>query len=318
MTFNLLVGMTVASLLEYLPQNPSVVELGNQRFTVSDEILNRIKAEFDSPKFNVDLETLSSLIGKSREEKYPLTDVFYRALGFRAYNAIDVNQKYGSLMMDLNYDLRERYNFSETFDLVTNSGTGEHIFNQFAVFKNIHQLTAIDGIMLHIMPFINWVNHGFYNFHPILYADLAAANQYELVKLSIANRWGFEVPVAITDLSEPVNRIGSERKNKLFGRLNLIDRILKKLHFRNHRVSKISISDALLDIRPSTQNSPIGSAIQTVMAHEKRITGKDFANVAIVAALQRKTNQPFVIPIQGKYVQDVESCAIAKIYQSQT
>ena len=42
--------------------------------------------------------------------------------------------------------------------------------------------------MLHILPFIDWINHGFYNFNPIFFADLAASNEYEIVKMSFANR----------------------------------------------------------------------------------------------------------------------------------
>src|SRR5207248_7626298 len=115
--------------------------------------------------------------------------------GFSSYDAIDVNTTYGSIPMDLNRDLAEHYQFTQSYDLVTNIGTGEHIFDQRAVFRNVHQLTNVGGVMLHILPFVNWINHGFYNFHPILFVDLAAANDYEIVKLSVANRWGYEVAI---------------------------------------------------------------------------------------------------------------------------
>ena len=45
-------------------------------------------------------------------------------------------------------------------DLVINNGTGEHVFNQHALFLNFHNLTKINGIMLNILPFIDWINHG--------------------------------------------------------------------------------------------------------------------------------------------------------------
>ena len=38
--------------------------------------------------------------------------------------------------------------------------------------------------MLNILPFIDWINHGFYNFNPI-FADLAASNNYEIIKISL-------------------------------------------------------------------------------------------------------------------------------------
>jgi SAM-dependent methyltransferase len=101
-----------------------------------------------------------------------------------------VNTKFGSEVMDLNLDLRQRYGYRMRFDLVTNNGTGEHIFNQHAVFKNVHQLCVPGGVMLHILPFIPWVNHGFYNYNPVLFRDLGAANGYETLFLWVGDRWG--------------------------------------------------------------------------------------------------------------------------------
>ena len=66
------------------------------------------------------------------------TESYYKSKGYEVYKAIDVNSKYGSLMMDLNKDLRHSYGFVETFDLVTNNGTGEHLFNQYQVLSLIH------------------------------------------------------------------------------------------------------------------------------------------------------------------------------------
>ena len=36
--------------------------------------------------------------------------------------------------------------------------------------------------------FFSWVNHGFYNFNPILFFDLAIANNYEVIDFCIGNR----------------------------------------------------------------------------------------------------------------------------------
>ena len=57
----------------------------------------------------------------------------------------------------------------------------------------MHNLCHTNGFMLHILPFIDWINHGFYSFHPIVLADLAASNNYELIKISFAHRDGSEV-----------------------------------------------------------------------------------------------------------------------------
>jgi hypothetical protein len=63
------------------------------------------------------------------------------------------------------------------------------------VFKNAHDLCKEGGVMLHVMPFSPWINHGFYCFNPILFRDLAAANGYRVVYTVIGHRNDGEIPV---------------------------------------------------------------------------------------------------------------------------
>ena len=78
---------------------------------------------------------------------------------------------------------------------MVNNGTGEHVFNQHNLFENMHNLTKENGLILNILPFIDWINHGFYNYNPLLFADLAASNNYEVINMSIANRDGNELSI---------------------------------------------------------------------------------------------------------------------------
>ncbi len=154
MSFTPLMMKLVAALRVDLPEAPTVVELGNQTFdpTISgrlsapgDLMLPRVIRLLESQGRAFDRATLDRLATAPWQDVKGCTADYYRALGFASYDAIDVNSRYGSLVMDLNVDLRERCGFERTFDLVTNNGTGEHIFNQYAVFKNMHQLTAHFG-----------------------------------------------------------------------------------------------------------------------------------------------------------------------------
>ena len=43
---------------------------------------------------------------------------------------------------------------------------------------------------MHSLPWINYLNHGFYSYQPTLFQDLAAANSYELLHMFAADRWG--------------------------------------------------------------------------------------------------------------------------------
>lgn len=133
-----------------LPQKTSVIEFGNQRYTADSDFAS--------------------------------TQSFYESLGF-SYLALDVNENMGARVIDLNLT-----GHGLKADLVTNNGTSEHIFDQRAVFQNAHEMT--NGLMIHVLPFTPWLNHGFYNYNPILFRDLAAANEYETIFSAVANRTG--------------------------------------------------------------------------------------------------------------------------------
>ncbi len=146
----------------------AIVETGAQDVCVVPEVLEKI------------LETRSFSAHANAVQAAEL----YAHLGFDHYRCIDANGGNGALVFDLNKDLREQYEFGETFDLVTNLGTAEHCFDQHAVFKNLHDLCKPGGIMIHALPAQGNVNHGFYGYNPRFFADLAAANGYEIVDLS--------------------------------------------------------------------------------------------------------------------------------------
>lgn len=163
MSFTNLVTTAIDSVVdEILSQpNPSVCDLGNQR--LKNESART--ALFRRKNINKTCTT---------------TKQFYLALGFERYLAIDVNTEKDAVAMDLNMDIVSHYNFEEKFNLVTNNGTGEHIFNQLAVFRNTHNITKVGGFMIHVLPFYRWVDHGFYNFHPNLFFCLANQNNYKM------------------------------------------------------------------------------------------------------------------------------------------
>jgi len=146
----------------------SVIEIGAQDVCVAEQVVEQILVDHQF-----------SSIGNSFSNAADL----YGALGFDRYRCIDASGQHGAFVFDLNKDIREQYEFYETFDLVTNLGTAEHCFNQLSVFKNLHDLCKPGSIVIHALPAQGNVNHGFYNYHPRFYADLAAANNYEIVNL---------------------------------------------------------------------------------------------------------------------------------------
>jgi len=193
--FNPLTALIVADVVGsgLLPPDPTVVDLGNQTYGVDrstlKRILDRLRDARVADRRPADLETLRSFLdADGRTKPAPLVEHFYRALGFAGYEAIDINSRYGSHVMDLNQDVDKEYGFSNTYDFVVNTGTSEHVFNQAAFFRNAHNLAKPGGLMLHILPFTGYANHGFYNYQPNIFFDLAAVNGYSIMRFCLADR----------------------------------------------------------------------------------------------------------------------------------
>lgn len=126
---------------------------------------------------------------------------FYRQLGCSRYVCIDGNGR-ASVLADLNDPLprlvvvRGKPEPEELgqFDLVTDFGTGEHIFNQLQVWRTIHDLCKWKGFIALIRPTQGYPDHGFYNVQPTWVTDIAAANGYETVRLcEVATKRGTNV-----------------------------------------------------------------------------------------------------------------------------
>jgi hypothetical protein len=79
---------------------------------------------------------------------------------------------------DLNTD-RVPEHLRNHFDLVTNVGTTEHVFNQLNCFTVLHDLTKINGIMAHAVPSTGFKTHGLYTYPLKFFWRLAYANDYE-------------------------------------------------------------------------------------------------------------------------------------------
>lgn len=106
----------------------------------------------------------------------------FRALGLGDAIALDINDREGAdLLFDLNReelptDLRGR------FKVVFNGGTLEHIFHVPNALANIAALLQPGGVVIHVLPMNNWVDHGFYQFSPTLMFDYYAAARFDLLE----------------------------------------------------------------------------------------------------------------------------------------
>ncbi|MDJ0942200.1 MAG: hypothetical protein QNJ30_01955 [Kiloniellales bacterium] len=289
MSFNPLMTLVVRSAVELLDQNPSVLELGNQTFNSSTDALDSV-IERSQGRAHIDLKGLKELRSSLDTSDKQSAAGYYRCLGFSQYEAIDINDTYGSKVMDLNKDVREAYGFTSTYDLVTNNGTGEHIFDQASVLRNMHNMTKANGIMVHVMPMLNYVNHGFYCFHPSLYYSLARANRYHLLCLALANRRGAGVA---TELDGGAEKLPSFL---LEGGSISLSTMLGKARFENERRYPLlkRLRRGLLGRGRS--GNELGDVIHSLV--------RRFKNVLIVAVLRKVSDEAFQPPIQTLYADD--------------
>ena len=165
MTFNPVAAINVLESRNIISnKNPEAIDLGSQTASFNnifiENLINQNPSLTNSQKQN--LKKLSN------KNNFTTKDYFI-SLGFKDYKSIDINGAYESFQFDLNKNISEKYNFDKKYDLVINNGTGEHVFNQYSLFLNFHNLTKTEGIMLNILPFIDWINYGFYNFNPIFF-----------------------------------------------------------------------------------------------------------------------------------------------------
>lgn len=107
---------------------------------------------------------------------------FYQELGCSRYESIDGNGE-GTIVHDLNLPPNGTWHLTP-YDLVTDFGTGEHIFNQAQVWTTVHNLTKVGGYIGVIRPAQGYPGHCFYRTDPCLFLDIAKANSYEIVKMT--------------------------------------------------------------------------------------------------------------------------------------
>lgn len=159
-----------------LPINPAVLEIGeanwygdvNPRDLVAQGI-------FDGSALAAAMAT--------PEPAFVVAKLFYQTvLGYRFILAIDKHGTRESLQYDLNQPLPMES--AAKFEVVINTGTGEHVFDQRQLFQSIHDHTAVGGLMVHAAPFTGWLDHGFYCYQPCFWRDLAAANGYTVVDVA--------------------------------------------------------------------------------------------------------------------------------------
>lgn len=124
---------------------------------------------------------------------------FPREWGCARYVSIDGNGR-ATHTADLNKPLAVALG---QFDLVTDIGCGEHVFDQAQVWRTLHDLTRVGGWLVIDRPVQGYPGHGFFNADESVYPDVAAANHYDLHYLSRRTTTRGELVTAILRRTRP-------------------------------------------------------------------------------------------------------------------
>jgi hypothetical protein len=168
-----------------IPPDPTVLEIGcaNWYGDLDPTCLHADIDQYAEPWMRSELHGVLAEALKQTGQwwLFEVAEVFYDT--FLRYKSIEAIDKHGPphcLYRDLNHNVLGTK--TPQHNILINSGTAEHIFNQGQFWQTCHEVVKPGGLMVHALPLWGWLDHGFYNYHPTFVADLAEANGYEILR----------------------------------------------------------------------------------------------------------------------------------------
>ncbi len=121
---------------------------------------------------------------------------YFKSLGIE-HISIDRHGSNGAVGYDLTKPIEDNL-LINSFDILTNGGTTEHVEDQYQCFLNIHNLVKDDGLMVHIVP-----HSGYWKDHPDCYfwytedffKSLAEKCNYKIVDIHSGENCGVQKQV---------------------------------------------------------------------------------------------------------------------------
>jgi len=161
--------------LGYFKNSSNVLEIGSQELHLKK---NDLKELFDY--VGLDSKLVDSY---PNIDNYPNTPrcsskYFYQSLGFQEYKSIDINSEHGAINYDLNKPFEDKSLFNK-FDVVTDHGSCEHIFNVSECYRTIHNLTKKDGYIIIAQGLLK--GNGYFLFDKAFVEGMSAANNYKII-----------------------------------------------------------------------------------------------------------------------------------------
>jgi len=178
--FDLILELKSRSLFQ---KKTSVLDMGDQNLSMDNSILLK---RLNDNKILLDSEQSSLLQSNDNPKLYLSSSFLWQILGFEKTDRIDLSfhikrkevlKNQTLIKHDLNLPIDEK--FHNQYDIVTDFGNNEHIFEVSTAFKNMHNFCKKDGYLIISQSLI--YGNGFYNFNFDFFETLAAYNNYDIV-----------------------------------------------------------------------------------------------------------------------------------------
>ena len=161
--------------LGYLKNSKNIFEIGSQELQLKKEDLKQL---FDNAGLKSDLVEKYPNINNWPEKPRCSSKFFYESLGIKEYQSIDINADYGAIAHDLNKPFEDRSKFNK-FDIVTDYGSCEHVFNIAECYRTMHNLTKLGGYIIIDQAVLK--GNGYFRFDASFFEGIAAANSYKII-----------------------------------------------------------------------------------------------------------------------------------------
>ncbi len=153
----------------------SVLDFGSQELRITFSELENLFLKIGKPK---SILKKYQVLKKFPKGKRISTKILWKDLGFNKIFSFDINKQHKSLNYDLNDPFLDK-KFFNSFDLVTDFGNNEHIYNLSEAYKTLYKVCKKDGIIWCFQSVFR--GNGFYNFDQSFFETYAAYNQLSIV-----------------------------------------------------------------------------------------------------------------------------------------
>lgn len=153
----------------------TILDFGSQEIRISFNELENLFQKIGKPK---SILKKYEILKKFPKGKRISSKTLWKDLGFKKTFSFDINKQHESLNYDLNEPFTDK-NYFNSFDLVTDFGNNEHVFNLSEAYKTLYKLCKKDGLIWCFQSVFR--GNGFYNFDQSFFETFAAYNELSIV-----------------------------------------------------------------------------------------------------------------------------------------